>query len=113
VSSAILYLAIVVIWACVLIPRWLRRDSARGASNEPDATISGDTIVAEDVPDDSVSRDDVRTDTVSARVPGRLSNARTVPGSRLSLTRAMTFLRCRRPRSRDAGCWWRAVACSA
>ena len=67
-SSAILYLAIVVIWACVLIPRWLRRDSARGASNEPDATISGDTIVAEDVSDDSVSRDDVRTDTVSARV---------------------------------------------
>jgi hypothetical protein len=30
-SSAILYLAIVAIWACVLIPRWLRRDSARGA----------------------------------------------------------------------------------
>jgi hypothetical protein len=26
VSSAILYVAIVVIWACVLIPRWLRRD---------------------------------------------------------------------------------------
>jgi hypothetical protein len=31
-SSAILYLAIIAIWACVLIPRWLRRDSARGAS---------------------------------------------------------------------------------
>ena len=31
-SSAILYLAIVAIWACVLIPRWLRRDSVRGAS---------------------------------------------------------------------------------
>jgi hypothetical protein len=31
-SSAILYLAIVAIWACVLIPRWLRRDSARGTS---------------------------------------------------------------------------------
>ncbi|HXT87931.1 MAG TPA: hypothetical protein VN714_01610 [Trebonia sp.] len=29
-SSAILYLAIVAIWACVLIPRWLRRDTARG-----------------------------------------------------------------------------------
>lgn len=28
-SSAILYLAIVAIWACVLIPRWLRRDPAR------------------------------------------------------------------------------------
>jgi hypothetical protein len=69
VSSAILYLAIVVIWACVLIPRWLRRDSARGASNEPDATISSstDTVLGEDVSDDSVSRDDVRTDTVSER----------------------------------------------
>ncbi len=31
-SSAILYLAIVAIWACVLIPRWLRRDTTRGAS---------------------------------------------------------------------------------
>jgi hypothetical protein len=31
-SSAILYLAIVAIWACVLIPRWLRRDSARSAA---------------------------------------------------------------------------------
>jgi hypothetical protein len=67
VSSAILYLAIVVIWACVLIPRWLRRDSARGASNEPDVTISSstDTVLGEDVSDDSVSRDDVRIDTAS------------------------------------------------
>jgi hypothetical protein len=31
-SSAILYLAIVAIWACVLIPRWLKRDSARAAA---------------------------------------------------------------------------------
>jgi hypothetical protein len=29
-SSAILYLAIIAIWAGVLIPRWLRRDPARG-----------------------------------------------------------------------------------
>jgi hypothetical protein len=41
-SSAILYLAIIAIWAGVLIPRWLRRDSARGhpeqdASNLPAA----------------------------------------------------------------------------
>jgi small-conductance mechanosensitive channel len=31
-SSAILYLGIVVIWACVLIPRWLRRDASRAPS---------------------------------------------------------------------------------
>lgn len=46
-SSAILYLAIVAIWACVLIPRWLRRDSARGTAVPGDAVpgevVSGDT----------------------------------------------------------------------
>ena len=45
-SSAILYVAIIAIWACVLIPRWLRRDSARGASGAdsetmPDGTVAG------------------------------------------------------------------------
>lgn len=33
-SSAILYVAIVVIWAAVLIPRWLRRDSTATAAAE-------------------------------------------------------------------------------
>jgi hypothetical protein len=79
VSSAILYLAIVVIWACVLIPRWLRRDSARGASNKPDATIPGDTILAEDVSDGSVSRDVVRTDTGSERAQTRAETAEQRP----------------------------------
>ena len=41
-SSAILYLAIVAIWACVLIPRWLRRDSARGGS----APVAAEPAVA-------------------------------------------------------------------
>jgi hypothetical protein len=36
-SSAILYVAIVVIWAGVLIPRWLRRDSADTAAAEAEA----------------------------------------------------------------------------
>jgi hypothetical protein len=43
-SSAILYLAIVAIWACVLIPRWLRRDSARGAAA---AAMSAPPVPAE------------------------------------------------------------------
>jgi hypothetical protein len=43
-SSAILYLAIVAIWACVLIPRWLRRDSARGASAP---VAAGPPVIAE------------------------------------------------------------------
>jgi hypothetical protein len=60
VSSAILYVAIVAIWACVLIPRWLRRDSARGAGNTADTQVPGDVVrgdvVAEDADDDEVLR---------------------------------------------------------
>src|ERR1700678_178000 len=33
-SSALLYVAIVVIWACVLIPRWLRRGSSAANPTE-------------------------------------------------------------------------------
>jgi hypothetical protein len=38
VSSAILYAAIVAIWAGVLIPRWLKRDSSQTARTSPDVT---------------------------------------------------------------------------
>ena len=41
-SSAILYVAIVVIWACVLIPRWLRHDSAHGSAHVADQATPGD-----------------------------------------------------------------------
>jgi hypothetical protein len=58
VSSAILYLAIVAIWACVLIPRWLRRDSARGASGASDEALP--------FPDDGAAGDGVPGDAVSA-----------------------------------------------
>ena len=37
-SSAILYVAIVAIWAGVLIPRWLRRDSAASERDREDVT---------------------------------------------------------------------------
>jgi hypothetical protein len=40
-SSAILYVAIVAIWAGVLIPRWLRRDSAAGRRKSEDVTVTG------------------------------------------------------------------------
>jgi hypothetical protein len=45
-SSAILYLAIIAIWLCVLIPRWLKRDSARGAVVASDPAAPGDSPVA-------------------------------------------------------------------
>jgi hypothetical protein len=41
-SSAILYVAIVVIWACVLIPRWLRRDSSASAPVSSPAEVQAD-----------------------------------------------------------------------
>ena len=44
-SSAILYLAIIAIWLCVLIPRWLKRDSARGAVIASDNAAGGETPV--------------------------------------------------------------------
>lgn len=52
-SSAILYVAIVAIWACVLIPRWLRRDPARGAGAAAHSAVPGD-LVAGDLVDGGV-----------------------------------------------------------
>jgi len=62
-SSAILYVAIVAIWACVLIPRWLRRDSPLGMAftagaevpdeaGFPDAADDGGLAVDEDAEHD-------------------------------------------------------------
>jgi hypothetical protein len=45
-SSAILYVAIVAIWACVLIPRWLRRDSS--AESSASASASEDSAGSSD-----------------------------------------------------------------
>jgi hypothetical protein len=45
-SSAILYLAIVAIWACVLIPRWLKRDWAHGTGTSYAETAAPDGLAA-------------------------------------------------------------------
>jgi hypothetical protein len=51
-SSAILYVAIVAIWAGVLIPRWLRRDSSTSERASDDTTttmtMTTDTPIAEE-----------------------------------------------------------------
>jgi len=52
-SSAILYLAIVAIWACVLIPRWLKRDSARGAATTPGTAAPADVPLPLPLPADA------------------------------------------------------------
>jgi hypothetical protein len=50
-SSAILYVAIVVIWAAVLIPRWLRRDPAVAvAEGEIEEEAAMDTVAEELAP---------------------------------------------------------------
>jgi len=53
-SSAILYLAIIAIWACVLIPRWLRRDSPRSMTAQE---IIPDDSPATDPPADAAAAD--------------------------------------------------------
>jgi hypothetical protein len=47
-SSAILYVAIVAIWACVLIPRWLRRDSSVSVPVASPADDQGTSGVGEE-----------------------------------------------------------------
>jgi hypothetical protein len=84
-SSAILYLAIVAIWACVLIPRWLKRDSARGAaapapleSPVPAApeTTAADGYSAEgpELTDDELAR--LAQPAVAADEPDRMAESR-------------------------------------
>jgi hypothetical protein len=79
-SSAILYVAIVAIWAGVLIPRWLRRDSAAGQRASEDLTraeaetSAPDEVAAEPAPPPR-SRDDTAG---SAARPAR-SQERAVP----------------------------------
>ncbi|MCW2932597.1 MAG: hypothetical protein JWM19_3559, partial [Actinomycetia bacterium] len=56
-SSAILYLAIIAIWAGILIPRWLKRDPARGAAvsaaTEPATELPDAADTVADGPDDA------------------------------------------------------------
>ena len=56
-SSAILYVAIVAIWAGVLIPRWLRRDPASGEQVSDETTIT-DAPAEEERPDPHRQRED-------------------------------------------------------
>ena len=62
-SSAILYVAIVVIWACVLIPRWLRRDRTVGSTHLADQATPED-LTAPDAESERDEVDDRREDMV-------------------------------------------------
>ena len=75
-SSAILYVAIVAIWAGVLIPRWLRRDSAGNQQASEDLTSAdaetsaSDEVAAEPAPPPR-RRDDTAGSARPARPPER------------------------------------------
>ena len=76
-SSAILYAAIVAIWACVLIPRWLKRDSARSAAAAAAAESStarpdeeATTPADESLPADDATCDDEPPADEGSRSPG-------------------------------------------
>ncbi|MBV9449993.1 MAG: hypothetical protein JO345_29300 [Streptosporangiaceae bacterium] len=56
-SSAILYGAIVVIWAAVLIPRWLRRGESASAADPEEAVVAEETVAEEPVAPRAVSDD--------------------------------------------------------
>jgi hypothetical protein len=78
-SSAILYLAIIAIWAGVLIPRWLKRDSARSAAA---ATVLESAPPADAAPADAVPTDgDADPATVPA-AEGRRAGPPATPASR-------------------------------
>lgn len=55
-SSAILYLAIVAIWAFVLIPRWLRRPHLLGGENDKPENADADAAAAEDADPEPAAR---------------------------------------------------------
>jgi hypothetical protein len=68
-SSAILYLAIIAIWACVLIPRWLKRDSARSAAVAEHATGTGQASEFADADTTEADPEDGTPDAPAAQSP--------------------------------------------
>ena len=75
-SSAILYVAIVAIWAGVLIPRWLRRDSAASERYSEDLTTAETEVEAEVEPAPPPRRRDAtpparREEPTAPRAPAR------------------------------------------
>jgi hypothetical protein len=78
-SSAILYVAIVAIWACVLIPRWLRRDSPRSAVSTADVAVPGEAGFTDGADPRGLAADahsDIADGEVPADQPGVAGDAR-------------------------------------
>ena len=118
-SSAILYVAIVAIWAGVLIPRWLRRDSPSGGQVSDD-TVTTEAPVEEEPPEPPRQREDPAPRARSQQAPAAAvlrSACRTVRRPALRMTGLrMTGLRMTGAAPRAIGstpaCFPRAGACS-
>ena len=81
-SSAILYVAIVAIWAGVLIPRWLRRDSAGSQQASEDLTrAEGETSASDEVAAEPAPPLRRRDDTAGSARPARVQE-RAAPRAR-------------------------------
>ena len=81
-SSAILYVAIVAIWAGVLIPRWLRRDSAASQRASEDLTrADSETSASDEVAAEPAPPPRRRDDAAGSARPAR-SKERTAPRAR-------------------------------
>jgi hypothetical protein len=81
-SSAILYVAIVAIWAGVLIPRWLRRDSAGSQQASEDLTrADAETSASDEVAAEPAPPPRRRNDTAGSARPAR-SQERPAPRAR-------------------------------
>jgi hypothetical protein len=79
-SSAILYLAIIAIWLCVLIPRWLKRGAAAAA----DTAVAGEspaTAAADADADEAVLADDGAPQATEPGVTARLSATPATPAA--------------------------------
>jgi hypothetical protein len=86
-SSAILYVAIVAIWACVLVPRWLRRDSALPSPAPTEEQLSDDGTAAAEAGEEPAPprrrrhREGRGDDAGEWRpAPGRAADERSAPG---------------------------------
>src|SRR5258708_6999466 len=115
-SSAILYLAIIAIWAGVLIPRWLRRDTSRAASAlgaaEAEPAAEADSVMPDEADEDDEGDEDARQGTRRrgsdpAPVPREETRRRVlaapVPADYEDLGRARDFTPgLRQPSARDA-----------
>jgi hypothetical protein len=82
-SSAILYLAIIAIWLCVLIPRWLKRDSSRGTVAVTDTAVAGESPATADA-DADAHEAVLADDGAQAAEPGVTARPAAAPAAPLS-----------------------------